>query len=48
MNDGPSHVSVGGHLEKIGQWVVRDVGTDPMTVRRGYGGPSSRSHSVIK
>ena len=26
-------MSVGGHLEKIGQWGVKDVGTDPMTVR---------------
>ena len=30
---------VGGHLEKIGKWGVRAVGTDPMTIRRGYDGP---------
>ena len=44
--DGSSHVPVGGHLEKIGQWGITVVGTDPMTVRRGYNGPSSGSHSV--
>ena len=48
MNDGPSHMIVGGHLEKIGQWGVRDVRTFPMKVRRGYGGPSSVRRSVIE
>ena len=48
MNDGLSHVSVGGHLKKIGQWGVRAVGTDPMTVRLGYDDPSSGSRSVIQ
>ena len=33
-------MAVGGHLDKIGQWGVRVVGTDPMTVRREYGGLS--------
>ena len=47
-NDGLSHVAVGGHLEKIGQWDVRAVGTDPITVRRGNDGPSSGSHSVTQ
>ena len=47
-NDGLSHVSVCGHLDKIGQWGVRDVGTDPMTVRHGYDSPSSGSRSVIQ
>ena len=47
-NDGPSHVSVCGHLEKIGQWGVRAVETDPMTVRRGYEGLSSKSRSVTQ
>ena len=41
-------MSVGGHLKKIGQWGVGDVGTDPLMVRRGYDGPSSGSHSVIQ
>ena len=41
-------MSISGHLEKIGQWGVRDVGMDPMTVRRGYNGPSSGSRSVIQ
>ena len=45
-NDGPSHVSVRGYLEKIGQWGVGNVETDPMMVRRGYDGPSSGSRSV--
>ena len=48
MNDGPSHMIVGGHLEKIGQWGVKVVGTDPIMVRRWYEGPSSSSHSVIQ
>ena len=43
---GPSHVSVGGHMVKFGQWGVRDVGMDPMMVRCGYDGPSSGSRSV--
>ena len=47
-NDDPSHVAVGGHLEKIGQWGVRVVGTDPMMVRHGYNGPSSRSRSLTQ
>ena len=47
-NDGPSHVAVGGHLEKIRQWGVRIVGTDPMTVRPGYDVPSSGSRSVTQ
>ena len=47
-NDGPSYVTVGGHLERIGQWGVRAVGPDPMTVCRGYDGPSSRSRSVTQ
>ena len=34
-NNGPSHVSVEGHLKKIGQQGVGGVGTDHMTVRRG-------------
>ena len=38
----------GGHFEKIGQWGVRVVGTDPMTVHRGYDGPSSGSRSVTQ
>ena len=29
-NDAPSHVSVGGHLEKIGQCGAGDVGMDPI------------------
>ena len=41
-------MSVGGHFEKIGHWGVGDVGKDPMTVRRGYEGPSSGSRSVIQ
>ena len=41
-------MSVGGHLDKIEQWGAGDVGTDPMTVRRGYDGPSSGSHSVAQ
>ena len=45
-DDGPSHMPVGGHLEKNGQWGVRAFGTDPTMVRRGYDGPSSGSHSV--
>ena len=48
LNDGPLHVSVGGHLEKIRQWGVRIVGTDPMTVRPGYDVPSSGSRFVIQ
>ena len=48
MNDGPSHVSVGGHWEKIGHRGNGGVGTDPMTVCRGYDGPSSGSRSVIQ
>ena len=47
-NDGPSHMSVGGHLEKIGQWGVRAVGTDPMMVCRGYDGPPLGSRSVTQ
>ena len=43
-----SLVSVGGHLEKIGQWGVGGFGMDPMTVHCGYDGPSSGSHSVIQ
>ena len=39
---------VGFHLEKIGQWGVGGVGTDPMTVRHGYDGLSSGSHSVAQ
>ena len=48
VNDGPSHVSVGGHLEKIGHRGNGGVGTDPVMVRRGYNGPSSGSRSVIQ
>ena len=47
-NDGPSHVTDGGHLEKIGQWVVKDVKTEPMTVHRGYDVPLSWSRYVIQ
>ena len=47
-NEGQSHVSVCGHLEKIGLWGVRDNGTDPMTICRGYEGPSLGSRSVIQ
>ena len=47
-NNGPSHVAVGGHLEKIGHWGVWAVGTDPMKVRRGYDGSSSGSRSVTQ
>ena len=47
-NDDPSHVAVGGHLEKIGQWGVRVVGTDPTMVHRGYNDPSSVSRSVTQ
>ena len=47
-NDGSSHVAVGGQLDKIGQRGVRAVGTDPMTVLRGYDSPSSRSRSVTQ
>ena len=43
-----AHVSLGGHSEKIGQCGFGDVGLDPMTVRRGYGGPSSGSRTVIQ
>ena len=39
-DDGSSHVSIGGHLEKIWQRGVGGVGTDPMTIHRGYDGPS--------
>ena len=39
-------MSVGGHLEKNGQWDVRDFGTDPTTIRRGHNGPSLGSRSV--
>ena len=46
--DGPSYVTVGGHVGRIGQWVVKEVGTDPMTVRRGYDGPLSGARSVIQ
>ena len=46
MDDGPSHMSVLEHLHKIGQWGVRDFGTDPTTAHRGYDGPSSGSRSV--
>ena len=46
--DGPLHVAVGGHLDNIGQWGVRVVGTDPMTVCRGYDGPSSGSHYLTQ
>ncbi len=35
-NDSPSYLSVGGNLEKLRQWGVGAVGTDPMTVHRGY------------
>ena len=38
--DGPSHMSVGGHLTKMGQWGVTAFGTDPTMVRRGYDGLS--------
>ena len=48
MNDGPSHVSGGGHLEKIGQWGVGDVGTVSMKVHCGYDGLSSGSRSIIQ
>ena len=41
-------MAVGGHLDEIGQWGVRAVGPDPMTVRRGYDGPSSGSRSVTQ
>ena len=41
-------MAVGRHLKKIGQWGVRVVGTDPMTVRREYDGPSSGSRSVTQ
>ena len=41
-------MAVGGQLEKIGQWGVKVVGTDPMMVRRGYDGPSSGSRSVTQ
>ena len=41
-----SHMYVGGHMTKIGQWGVRAFGTDPKTVRRGYDSPSSKSRSV--
>ena len=44
----PWHVSVGGNFEKIGQWGVGDVGTDPMIVLHGYDDPSSGSRSVIQ
>ena len=47
-NDGPSHVAVGGHLEKIEQWGVRAVGTYPTNVCSGYDGQSSGSRSVIQ
>lgn len=47
-NNSPSHVAVGGHLEIIGQWGVKAVGTDPMMVRHGYNGPSSGSRSVTQ
>ena len=32
----------------LGENVQWDIGTDPMTVRRGYDGPSSGSRSVIQ
>ena len=32
----------------LGENVQWDVGIDPMTVRRGYDSPSSRSRSVIQ
>ena len=35
-------------MEKIRQWGVRAVETDPMTVRRGYDGPSSGYRSVTQ
>ena len=41
-------MSVGGHVGKIRQWGVRDVGMDPMTVFHGYDGLSSGSRSVIQ
>ena len=41
-------MSVGGHMVKFGQWGVRDVGMDPMTICHGYDGPSSGSRSVIQ
>ena len=41
-------MSVGGNLEKIGQWGVRSIGMDPMRVRRGHDGPTSGSRSVIQ
>ena len=44
----PSHVAVGGNLEKIGQWGVREVGTDPMTVSRGYDDLSSGSRFLTQ
>ena len=47
-NNVPCNVSVGGHFEKIRQWGVGDVGTDPMTIHRGYDGPSSGSLSVLQ
>ena len=45
-DDDPSHVYVGGHMEKHGQWGVRAFGMDPMKVRRGHDGLSSGSHSI--
>ena len=47
-NDDPSHVAVGGHLEKIGQWGVRGVGTEPNMVGRGHDITSSGSRSIIQ
>ena len=43
-----SHVSVGGHLEKIGERGDGGVGTDPITVHSEYDGPSSGSCSIIQ
>ena len=48
MDDGLSHVSVGGHKHKIGQWGIKSFGMDPTMVCRGYNGPSSKYHSVTQ
>ena len=37
-------MSVGGHLEKIGQWGVGDVGTHRVMVCRGY---NSRHRGLV-
>ena len=46
-NDGPSHLFVGGHLEKIGQRGVGGIGTDTIMVHREYDIPSSGSRSIF-